>query len=402
MALFHYKVSSRDGHITHGVVEATSVDQAMELLMERGFVVIELSPETYPWIARMTARFFRRVKIYDLLALFRQLSVLVSSGIPLVQAFEVVINQTSNKKFIRILEDIKNEVEGGSRLSAAMHRYPSVFNSFIVNMIFYGESSGQLDLILDYITDKEERDYELSIKIKSILLYPFIILSALFIMAIILLVFIVPRFLILLESFGGELPLTTRMFIAFNSFVLHFYWLIFIIFIVGAAGFVSCIHTVNGKRIWYKILLSLPGIGNLLRQIFVVRFAQSLSVLLRGGVPLLTSLQIVSQAVDNEIYRRILANSIREVENGNPLALQFRGQREIPQMVSQMIATGEQTGSLSDMLEKLSVFYRKEVDASVTFLVGIIEPLILVVLGIAVGFVMSAILLPLYNLTAVF
>lgn len=402
MPFFSYKAKSKDDVVSTGRVEAANMDIATELLGRQGLVVLSLRAQRKIFFMEWWLRLSAPVTIKDLVAFFRQLATLIASGIPLVQSLDVLVKHTKNKHLRVVIEDIKSEVEGGNRFSHALHRHPEVFSDFVINLVRAGENAGQLDLVLEYITEKEERDYELWLKIRTSLTYPFIILVALAGIVVLMFFFILPRFIPLLEGLGSDLPALTRAFIWITTFLSEYRLVFFLAVVALAVGGYWAIKVLGGRRFWDRVILSLPVMGSINQGIFVVRFSQSLAVLLKGGVPLITSLRIVSQAVENEVYRSILNDAIKQVEDGNPLAGELEEHDEIPPMVSQLISTGEQTGKLTKILEQLSRFYAHEVAVQVELLVGLIEPLILVILGIGVGIVMSAILLPIYNMAISF
>ncbi len=402
MSFFRYKAVSKNGVHSLGRVEAGDIDEATTLLADQNLIVVSLKEE-HLWF-HFSRQWVREssISIKDKVVFFRQLATLISSGIPLVQALHLLVEETPKRFFSLIISDVARLVEGGSRFSEALYEHKELFTDFVINLVRSGENAGQLDLILLYITEKEEKEYELWVKIRSALLYPAILLLALVSIILLMFFFIIPRFIDLLSGLQEELPLVTRIFLGVGNFFLAYGGIVFtLLFLVIVFGFLFS-KTPRGKKYFHQIFLSLPFFRRIITATFVVRFTQSTAVLLKGGVPLITSLEIVSQAIENRVYREILEQTIVQVEDGNPLADQLRVHREIPPMMTQLIATGEQTGKLAEILERLSKFYTQELDASIAILVGLLEPLVLVILGVGVGLVMAAILLPIYNLASSF
>lgn len=402
MPFFRYKAVTKSAIHSFGRVEAEDIDQATTLLAHQGLIVVSLREESKWFYTFQEWVHGSSIHIKDKVAFFRQLATLIGSGIPLVQALYILVKETPNHFFSSIISDVAHRVESGSRFSEALYQHKEFFTDFVVNLVRSGENAGQLDLILLYITEKEEKEYELWTKIRSASLYPLILLLALMSIMLLMFFFIIPKFITLLEGLGGDLPLITRLFLSAGNFLLTYGGILFFfILLFLASGFLFS-RTVQGKKFFHRIFLSLPFFRRIIRATFVVRFTQSLAVLLKGGVPLVTSLEIVSQAIENRVYREILERAIVQVEDGNSLAEELRNHREIPSLVTQLIAIGEQTGKLSEILERLSRFYTQEHDASTAILVGLLEPLVLVFLGAGVGLVMAAILLPIYNLASSF
>ena len=398
MPIFSYKVKDAAGKLAEGAVEAESEAIAAELLRERGLQLMSLELREEPGLAGRQFTFLQRVTPKDLVIFSRQLSVMVGAAVTIVRALRTSARQTRNSKLRRIVTDVADEVEGGVRLSEALGKYPSIFGSFYINMVRSGETTGKLDEVLLYLADQQEKDYDLRSRVKGAMTYPIFVLVMLFIVGTVMMIFVVPKLTAILRESGVELPISTRILIGTSDFFVRFWYLV----IGGAVGAVFGVRTAYrtpvGKRVIDAILLRIPVFGGLLRRIYITRITHGLATLIEGGVDMVTALKVVSGIVGNEVYRDGILQTVQEVAAGNSIAAVWKGRKEIPQMVSQMVSVGEETGKLQQVLVRLTEFYTREVNATVANLSTAIEPLIMVGMGLAVGGLVSAIILPMYTL----
>jgi len=295
---------------------------------------------------------------------------------------------------------LADEVDGGMRLSHAMSKFPNVFSDFFVAMIKSGETSGQLDEILEYLANSQEKDYDLISKIKGAMTYPIFIVCALVGVGIVMMVVVVPKLTTILSETGGTLPITTRILISVSGFLKNYWWIILILIIGAVFAIRYSSKTQGGKKFWDSFILKIPIFGQLFKKIYLVRFTRSLSTLTAGDIHLVEALKITSEVVGNKVYRDVIDETIKEVEEGNPIASVLIKSKDVPAMVAYMVSVGEQTGKLDVVLGKLSDFYSREIDNLVVNLVSLIEPIIMLVLGLAVGVMVAAIIMPMYNLAS--
>lgn len=399
MPYFRYKANDESNNTIEGIIQAASADVAAETLGEQNLTIVYLNEERISFFER-SLKILSRVKIRDLVVFSRQLSVIVSATIPLVQGLKILVTQTENPVLKTIISEIADDVEGGAKLSAALSRHPDVFNDFFINIIKSGETSGKLDEVLNYLADQEEKDYDLVAKIRGAMIYPVFIVSGLLIVGALMMIFVIPQLTAVLAETGAQLPFSTRILIGSSNFLTHYWWLVIIISGVIIGVVKIFIKTKKGKYHWDDLKLRIPVFGKLFQEIILVRFTRSLHTLTTGGVSLTKSLEIVSAIVDNEVYKELIKETAREVESGNPIASVFLRSHQVPVMISQMLNLGEKTGRMDEILEKLANFYSREVDNMVTNLVTLIEPLIMVLMGVAVGILVSAIILPMYSLAS--
>ncbi len=400
MPTYKYRVRTEDGRIQAGLVDAANPNQASEALAERGFDVILLEPYQRASQEKSILSFFNRVKAKDIVIMSRTLSVMVSASVPLVDALKNIAIQTSNPILRQVMADVASEVETGARLSDAFERHPKTFGMFFVNMIRSGETSGQLQQVLEYLADQQEKDYDLTSRIRGAFTYPIFVLTALGIVGFLMITFVVPSLTSILEEAGQELPITTKMLIAVSSFFQHFWILIIVGLILLVVGIQFFIRTPYGREFIDMLKLRMPIFGKLFQNIYVVRFSRSLGTLISGGVDQVTALEIVSGIVGNQVWRRLIFETIREVNEGNSITTAFLRSPYVPMLMNQMLAVGEETGRLQEVLDRTSDFFKREVDNLVRNLVTLIEPLVMVLLGLAVGVMVSAIMLPLYNMSS--
>ena len=398
---FNYKARKISGEIFQGVVEAPSEEVAADVLMDRGLSVITLeSAETDIISAKREIKmpFKHGVKKKDVVIFARQLSVMTSANVPIVQALKIITQQTEKPGLQKIVADVADEVESGVKLSSAMGKYPKVFSNFFVSMIKSGETSGKLDEVLEYLADQEEKDYDLVSKIKGAMIYPIFIMSGLVIVGIAMMIFVIPQLTSMLTASGSELPLSTKLLIGTSDLMRNYWWALLISVIGIGLGVKYGISTPVGKKFIDNLKIKLPVFGNLFKKIYLVRFTQSLATLVVGGVALTDALKIVSEVVGNQAYKDLIDQTIKEVEDGNSVAVVFLQSDIMPKMVSNMLAIGEKTGRLDNILDKVSGFYTREIENMVANMTHLLEPFIMVLIGVAVGGMVASIILPMYNL----
>lgn len=397
MPNFSYQVISSDGRRMRGVVQAATEEIAAETLAERGLAVVALRELTTSKLT-ISLHIFNHIKVRDLVILTRQLAVLLSANVPVVQSLRVLTEQTASKNLKVIISEIADDVDGGAKLSASMARHPEAFDHFFVNIVHSGETSGKLDETLDYLADQLEKDYDLMSRIRGAMIYPAFIFFGLIAVGILMMVYVVPKITEILLQQKVELPIATRMIIATSDFLIAFWWIIPSIIVAILVSLRMWKKTPLGSYVLDYAKLKMPIFGVLFRKIAIVRTTRSLGTLIVGGVSLPRSLQITSEVVGNEVFRLMLQETIKAVEDGKPIASVMLKNPVIPVMVSQMLNVGEQTGRTDQVLSKMTDFYTREIDNLVRNLVSLIEPLILVVMGVAVGLMVAAVILPLYSL----
>ena len=400
MSIFNYKALNKREEVKVGVVEAPDSALAVEALTEKGLKVIDLKEAKKSLDSRFQdISFFNRINQKELVIFSRQLSVMVSATVPIVQALRVISKQTKGVGLKKVITKIADDIDEGLKFSAALEKH-SCFTGFFVNMVASGESSGRLDKVLSYLADEVESSYDLQAKIKGAMIYPAFISGGLLIVGILMMIFVIPQLTGMLTESGGELPFMTKVLVAVSDFFKNDYlYLIIGTTIIGGGGYYFFNKTELGIKVFNFLKLKLPVFGKLWQMIYLVRFAGTLSSLITAGVPLTEGLRITGDVVDNYYYKKLIDQAIEKVKDGYSVAYVFSKSNMFPDMLSQMLKIGEKTGSLGDVLTKLADFYSREVENMVANLTSLLEPLIMVVIGVAVGGMVIAIIMPMYEMS---
>lgn len=399
-----YRFMARDntGQEVSGIVSADEDKLAESALRDKGLSEIVLVPVVAKSIWQTSIDFFDRVKIRDLVIFARQFSVMESASVPLVQSLRTLTKQTLNKKLRSVILEVADDVESGSKLSLALGRHPDVFSDFYVNMIRSGETTGRLGEVLTYLADQQEKDYDLLNKVRGAMMYPAFILVGMLGVGIVMMIFVIPKLTEVLSESGGELPLATKILIGTSNVLSHYWWLLLALVVAAFFGLREWLKSPAGRRGWDRIKIKIPIFGYLFQRIYLVRMTRSLTTLLSGGVDLVPALVISADVVGNSFYKDLILKTKKEVEDGNSIISVFQNHSEVPSMYSQMLSVGEETGKMNEILSRLSSFYSRDIDNFVANLSTIIEPVIMVILGLAVGTMVAAIILPMYSLATQF
>lgn len=399
MAIFDYRAKNLASQTVEGAVVAPSESAAYDTLREKQLTIISLH-ERAKSTKLFSANLFNRVTVKEQVIFARQLSVMISANVPIVRALRILVRQTKNVHFKMILSDVLDEVDGGAKLSAAMGRYPQVFNNFFVSMIRSGETTGKLDEVLIYLADQREKDYGIISRVRGAFIYPAVVLFAVLSVGFVMVVFVLPKLLEVFKEGGAEVPFMTKLLITISDFARN-QWYVLVLFLIGlVVGFILWRRTASGRKALDIIKLRIPIAGRIFTMIYLTRFSRTLSTLLTSGVPISNALDITAEVVGNHTYRDIIERTIKEVEDGNSITTIFVKSKAVPLMLSQMMSVGEQSGRLDQVLIKVAQFYENELDALVRNLVSLIEPIILLLMGVGVGFMVSAVLLPIYNISS--
>ncbi len=399
MPLFHYRAKDRQGRSVAATIEAEDIRTAAKILREKGYFISELKEPGKGLQAEISIPGLERGPSLKDIAIFsRQLATMISAGLPIVQAIAILERQTENKKFKKILKEIRTDVEGGSNFSDALTKH-KVFTPLYVNLVRAGETSGTLDAVLDRLATFLEKDLELRGKIKSAMTYPVIVLSFAIIITYFLMVGIVPMFAGILTDLGSELPLLTRILIVIADFLQH--GVLYIIGITLAVYFAYRYYykTPRGRRVLDGLKLRMPVFGNLNKKSAIARFSRTFGLLVSSGVNVIEAMDITRGTAGNAIVEDILSETKESIQVGEPIhSTLLRYPQVFPPMVSSMIAIGEETGALDTMLQKVADFYEREVDEAVTSLTAAIEPVMIIILGGIVGAIVAGMFLPLFQI----
>lgn len=396
---FTYTASKKDGKVIKGTVEATSKDAIAKNLSKQGLRPITITQEKKSANLNILPQ---KVKLRDLAGFTRQLSTMVSAGVPLTRAFATLHDQTDNDEFKRIIGVISKDVEGGTALGDALEKHPKVFSEVYVNMVRAGEAGGILDGILKRLATQLEGDASMRKKIKSAMTYPSVILVITVVAFFGIMIFVMPQLGEILKDLGGEdaeLPVYTRALLAISDFMQAYALFIIIGVAAGTFGIVKYIRTPKGKHKFHALLLKTPIVNTIITKIAIARFARTFSSLMAAGVSVLDALQVTGAAIGNKVIEDELKNAAAAVKNGQLLSGPLTESKHFPPIVPQMIAIGEETGQIDVILVKVADFYEEEVEATIDGLSSIIEPIMIVVLGAMVGIIAISVMGPIASLS---
>ncbi len=403
MSVYEYTALDEKGREHKGFVDAMGVAAARLKLREEGVYPIEINQAADKKDTALSGvlgiNLWQRVSTKDVSVFTRQLSTLLGSGIPLVPSLSVLIAQTKNPLLKQTLAQIREQVNEGKSLTQGMLNFPRIFPPFYVNMVRAGESSGTINLVLERLADFSESQQALMSKIRSALAYPIIMLFIGSGVIFLLMTFVVPKITGIFTDMHQTLPLITIILIAISNFLKSFWWLILILLAAVIAAFkYMTTGTEAGKRTWDTVKLKIPVWGQVNRKIAIARFCRTLATLLQSGVPLLSSMEIVRNVVNNILIGEAISKASRDVEEGKGLSGPLTQSGVFPPLVTEMVAVGEQTGTLEKMLNRVATAYETEAQADIMVLTSLLEPLMILVMGLVVGFIVISILLPIFEM----
>ncbi len=401
MSIFKYQAQDNQGKKKKGEMVGLSESEVKRKLRKQNLDVINLEDVTDNWLSRLE-RFINPIKAKDLVIFSRQLSVMISASVTVVESLLILVEQTDNISLKNLISDIAYDVTSGSFLSDALAKYPKVFSDFFVNIIRSGETSGKLDEVLAYLADEMEKAYDMKSKIKGAMIYPMFIITSLFGVGIVLMVYVIPNLTSILTETGATLPLSTRLVIGTSDFLINYSLLIVIVLVALILLVRFYLKTYGGRRKLDVLKLRLPIFGVLFQYIYLMRFSRSLSTLLKGGVTITKSLKIVADVIGNIVYQELILETLESINDGNSFATVFESSKYMPKMVPQMIAVGEKTGKISLVLDQINGFYSRESSNMLDNLSKLMEPMIMIIMGLGVGVMVAAVLLPMYNLASQF
>ena len=400
MANFTYKAKDIQGGLHEGDLESSDEHGALTLLRKKGLIVISVKLKG-PSKLNILNKLLYRVGFGELVTMTRQLATMVSAGLVLSEAMDILQEQQDNKKFKEILTDISRDLKGGLTLSGAMSRH-NIFSPLYINLIKAGETSGKLDIVLLKMADSLEKDREFRAKIKGAMIYPSVVIIMMVLVIIIMMTFVIPRLTSLYRESTLELPLPTRILISVSDAFVNYWWVMIICVIGAAVGVRRWMHTPEGKLHFDQILLKTPIVGKILTNVTLTNFNRTFGLLTSAGIPLLESISIVQDLTSNSVFKNALRASYSGVERGLSFSAQLIVLPVFPKIVGQMVRVGEETGKLDEIFIKLADYFESESDHLVKNLTVAIEPIVLVILGIGVAFLVISIILPIYKLTTSF
>ena len=398
---FKYEALDSQGKPVSGTVSANSQDMAIGNLQRKGLTLtaISLTDEKGFLSSLQNITVFERVSNRDLVLLSRQIATLFEAQVSALRIFRLLGDQAEKPLLRRTLTEVADDLQGGDSISKSLEKHPKVFSDFYVNMVRSGEESGKLDQVFLYLADYVERSYELTSKARNALIYPaFIMITFVAVMSLMLTV-VIPKIGSILSDSGGTLPIYTRIILGFSSFLVDYGIFILILLIVGGYFAYRYVQTPAGRQSWSRLRLSIPYIGSLYQKLYLSRIADNMHVMLTSGISAVRSLEITANVVEDATYEGILHDAVEGVKAGSALSQNMArySPGDVPAIFVQMLQIGEETGEMGNLLERLAKFYNREVNAAVDTLVSLIEPVLIVALAVGVGFLLAAVLLPIYN-----
>jgi type IV pilus assembly protein PilC len=398
MPLYTYRVKNETGKVFTGEAKVERESDLVSMLIERGFTPIEIKERNAINDITQISIFQKRVKIKDIAIFCRQFAIVLEAGVPIAASLEVLKEQATNPTLKRRISDISDDIKKGISLSAAMKKHSDIFPELLINMVESGEVSGQLDRVFKRMADQFEKDWKLNQKIRSAMVYPIIVLSIAVVVVFILLTFVVPTFAVTLSDLNVEMPLYTQVLLDISGFFVSFWWLIAAV-IIGLVIFMRYyVRSDSGKLFVGKLAIKFPVVKDLTQSIVTARFTRTLASLISSGVLLIQAMEVVQKVLGNKVVSNKLDEVIGEIKKGRGLSQPLANIKFFPPMVLSMIRIGEESGDLDFSLSKCADFYDEEVDASVKKLTEFINPAIVIVLAVIVGFIIISILLPMFSI----
>lgn len=399
---FAYQIRTKEGEIQTGVIESSSQEAALSFLQRAGRYVVSLEEiKEKPFYAKKI-KIFERIPSQELVLFSRQLAIMFKSKVPLPEALHSLADQTKNTAFKEKILELSEKVEAGTSFSKALSAYPKLFSVFYVSMVKSGEASGNLSHSLNYLAEHLEKEHHLRSKIKGAMIYPIFVIMVMITAFLAIILFVLPELTKLLEAGGGEIPALTMMVMDLADFLKKWGWLL----ILGLIGLITFIYrsykTPNGKEIFDRIALAFPIFGELTKKIHLIRFGENLSTLIAGGIPISGALEISGDVVDNTVYKKAILDVQEAVKRGEPLNVTLRKSPGLfSPLFTQMVSVGEKTGTVDSCLMNIVEFYQKEVERNIDTLLSLIEPILIIFLGVMVGGLVASVLIPIYQMAAI-
>jgi len=399
MPTYFYKAKNAQGQETRGTVEVGDQKQALAILREKNIYPFFLKEKTENFLTFILKRLIYRVTLTDVSTFTRQLATMISAGLPLTEAL-VLLKSQGKPALAEATEGILRDVEGGLSLAGALEQHPKIFSPVYVSLVRAGESAGVLDNILNRMADNLESQREFQAKIKGAMIYPIVIVTGMILVATIMMIFVIPKLLSLYQEFDAQLPAATKALISISNLSVRFWWVV----LLGLVGLAYAYKMFNskksGKRKIDEFKFKIPVAGKLINQTTLAEFTRTLGLLIGAGVPITEALEISAKTANNLVIEEGIEIANKQVKKGLPLSSAIAKNEFFPPIVSQMLSVGEETGKLDEVLLKVSKYFQSESEESLKGLTTAIEPLIMIVLGVGVGFLIIAIILPIYNLTS--
>ncbi len=394
---FNYTAVNEKGEKQDGVVEAVSRDSAISAVQRRGLIVLTVISADKPK-SILEISLFDHIPVKDIVIMSRQISTLFEAQVSALKAFSLIASNSENKLMKKNLEAVVSDLQSGLSISEALSKHPMIFSDFYVNMVKSGEESGKLTQTFAYLADYLDRQYALAAKTKNALIYPAFVIGIFVVVMVLMFVMIVPKLSAIIKESGQDIPWNTRVVMTISELMVNYgLYLLVGVGILVFLGFYA-LKSKKGKLLIDSLKLKVPIFGPLFTKVYLARISDNMNTMLSSGIPIVRAIEITAGVVGNNTYQDILNNSCEKVKSGNSFSDALGNHKEVPQMLVQMIKVGEETGAMGSILKTLANFYKREVDDAVDTLVGLIEPVMIVALGLGVGMLLTSVLMPIYNI----
>ena len=398
---FRYKTLDQKGAPSEGTIDAVNIEVAISALQKRGLSIVSIKPEEAGTsFLQKNLSFFDRVSNKDIVILSRQMATLFEAQVSALRIFQLLAIQSEKDLLRGILKDIADDLQSGNSISGALSKHPKVFSDFYVNMVRAGEESGKLDQTFMYLADHLDRSYEVTSKVQTALIYPAFVVFTFIAVMVLMLVVIIPKIGGILTDSGTPIPVYTRIVLGFSSFLVSYGLIILIALIILGFFVVRYFLSDAGKYEFDELKVTTPIAKNLYSKLYLSRIADNLNTMIISGIPMVKGLEITSTVVGNLVFKKLLEKSVDDVKSGSSVSDALGKHEEVPGIFVQMVKIGEETGQLGNILKTLSNFYQRETTNTIDGLVSLIEPAMIVLLGVGVGFLMAAVLIPIYSMSA--
>ncbi len=399
--LFNYQSVDTKGAAQNGSIDAANVDIAIASLQRRGYVITSITEsEKSGGILSMNISWLERVSNKDIVILSRQLATLFEAQVSALRIFRLLGTECDNKVLGKTLIQISDDLQAGNSISSALEKHPKVFSEFYISMVKAGEESGKLNETFNYLADYLDRTYEMVSKAKSALIYPAFVITTFITVMILMFTMVIPKISAILTDSGQEIPIYTKIILGISNFLVARGFIVLAVVIVLGFFTAKYIRTPSGKIVFDEFKLSIPYLSNLYRKLYWARLSDNMNTMLLSGIPMIRSLELTSTVIDNSIYHKILADAVESVKAGKTVSESLSGNGEIPGIMIQMMKVGEESGELGNILKTLARFYSREVTTAVDALVDLIEPAMIVLLGLGVATLLASVLIPIYNVAS--
>jgi|SRR3989344_482140 len=395
--LFNYKALENSGKHTAGSIEAVTIDVAIGSLQRRGLIIAEIEPaEKEPWFAKLS--FGSGVSHKDIVMLSRQMATLFEAQVSALKIFTLLSTEIENTTLKKSLEQVASDLQGGSTISKALAKHPSIFSDFYVNMVKSGEETGKLNEVFNYLADYLDRNYEIISKTRNALIYPSFVMTVFVAVMVLMFTFIIPKISAIILESGQAIPIYTKIVFGISDFFINYGFILLGALVVIGFFLVRYTRTDEGKRSLGNFKLGIPYVGNLYRKLYLSVIADNMNTMVLSGIPMVKAIEVTASVVGNDVYRQILEESLVAVRGGSSFSQSLSQYEEIPNMLVQMIKIGEESGELGSILGTMAHFYQREVINAVDTLVSMIEPVMIVLLGLGVGILLASVLIPIYDI----